>query len=379
MALDSSPLEAFSPVRILQLRMFFSLCILLIFCANCAGRSPKVDGDTKALGSIKEYEEKVAVKELPAEEQKTPIETKELVSLNQPKLGLEPAVKVEVKGKHRKKRKMEAPEETDMTGMTSATAEVIARKHLPETEDSEGFVGRRPSVDPFRVGEKITLMLTYFGVSAGDTTMEVKPFAEVNGRRAYHFYSEMKSSAVFSMFYKVDDYCESFLDYEEMVPLNFTLSATETKQIKEVRQFFDWKNRKADYWERRVTKEDGVQEKKRSWDLEPYSQNIYTAVQYIRTFQLQDGKTYIYHVSDDGRTWDVKATVLRREILKTDLGNFKSVVIKPEVFTEGILKPMGEVLFWYSDDDRKFPIKFESKIKIGKVIGYLKGMEKGAP
>ena len=40
---------------------------------------------------------------------------------------------------------------------------------------------------------------------------------------------------------------------------------------------------------------------------------------------------------------------------------------------------MGEVYFWFTDDDRKFPIKFESKIKIGKLVGYLKALEKGAP
>ena len=348
----------------------------VVVLASCAGRSPKLDGDAKQLGSIKEYEEKVAVKPLPEAEQKAPPTPEESVkSLNQPKLGLEPTAKVEVKGKHRKKKIVEAAPEPE----ENPAVEPESPKHLPETEDPAGFVGRRPVVDPFRVGEKITLMMTYFGVSAGDATLEVHPFAEVNGRKAYHFYSKMVSSAVFSMFYKVDDFCESFLDYEQLVPLNFTLSATETKQIKEVRQFFDWKNSKADYWERRVTKDNGVEEKNRSWDLTPFSQNIYTAVQYIRNFQLEDGKTYIYHVSDDGRTWDVKATVLRREILKTDLGNFKTIVIHPEVYTEGILKPLGEVLFWYTDDDRKFLVKFESKIKIGKVIGYLKGMEKGAP
>ena len=50
---------------------------------------------------------------------------------------------------------------------------------------------------------------------------------------------------------------------------------------------FDWKNKKADYWERRVTKESGTEEKKKSWDLTPYSQNIYTAIQYVRIFQLR--------------------------------------------------------------------------------------------
>jgi hypothetical protein len=335
---------------------------------GCAANSPKVDPKIK-LGPIKEYDQKVYVKTLPAKSNSDKLPTvEEPKDKPQPKLGLEPVIRREMKGKHKKKM-------TDL----EPPAEMTTSARLPAIEDSEGMNGRRPLVDPFHVGEKITLMMTYFGVSAGDATMEVHPFVEVNGRKAYDFYSNMKSSSVFSMFYKVDDHCQSFVDYEELVPLSFTLSATETKQIREVRQFFDWKSKKADYWERKVTKENGVEEKKRSWDLEPFSQNIYTAVQYIRIFQLKDGKTYTYHISDDGRTWDIKATVVRREILKTDLGNFKSIVVKPEVFTEGILKPMGEVLFWYSDDDRKFPLKFESKIKIGKIIGYLKGLEKGSP
>lgn len=341
--------------------VFFGLALL----TACASKSPKLDGNV-TIGPIKEYEEKVAIKTLDAPKdssQPTPPEPKAT-----PKLGLEPAVKIEVKGKKKKKKGEAVETETD-----SSTPVV----RQPEIEDSEGFNGRRPLVDPFRVGEKVTMMLTYFGVSAGDATLEVKPFVEVNGRKAYHFYSKLTSSAVFSMFYKVDDYGESYMDYEELVPLTFTLSAVETKQLREVRMFFDWKKKKADFWEKKVTKESGVEEKKKSWDLLPYSQNIYTALYYIRMFALRDGKTYVYRVSDEGRNWDVRATVVRREILKTDLGNFKTIVIKPEVATEGVLKPMGEVLFWYTDDDRRFPVKFESKIKIGKIIGYLKALEKG--
>ena len=143
--------------------------------------------------------------------------------------------------------------------------------------------------------------------------------------------------------------------------------------------FFFWKKKKVDYWERQVTKEKGVEEKKREWDLAPFSQNTYGALWYIRTFALRDGKTYVYPVSDDARNWEVRATVLRREILKTDAGNLKTIVVKPEVAVGGVLEPKGEVFFWLTDDDRKFIVKFESKLKIGKIIGYLKNIERGTP
>lgn len=347
------------PIRLLA----FGLILLLV---GCASKMPNLKEPVE-LGPMKEYDSKIAIKEIGAGQSPEGKGLKE-DSKAAPKLGLEPLVKKEVKGKKKKKAEEGA--------VVSSSAE---GKRLPEIEDTIGFNGRRPISDPYRVGEKVTLMLTYFGVSAGDATLEVKPFAEVNGRKAYHFYSKLTSSSVFSMFYKVDDFCESYVDYEQLVPLNFTMSVKESKQLREVRTFFDWKSQKADFWEQRVTAEDGKKENKKNWELVPFAQNVYTALQYVRVFQLEDGKTYSYHVSDDGNTWDVKAEVVRREILKTDLGNFKTVVIKPEVATKGILKPMGEVFFWFTDDDRKFPIKFESKIKIGKIVGYLKGLEKGSP
>jgi hypothetical protein len=181
------------------------------------------------------------------------------------------------------------------------------------------------------------------------------------------------------MFYKVDDYGESFMDYDQLVPITYTIAATETKQIMDVRAFFDWKTLRGDYWRRRVTKEDGVKEHKAEWVLEPYCQNVYTALQYIRTFQLRVGETYRYKVCDDGKVWEVKAKVLREEVLKTEVGTFNTLVIEPQVAIDGILKPMGEVLFWLSNDDRKFFLKFEAKIKIGKLVGYVKALERGRP
>lgn len=336
---------------------------------GCASKMPNLSNPVE-MGTMKEYDSKVAIKDLGNSPEATTSALKD-DGKPIPKLGLEPIIKKELKG--RKKKKIES------NPMTPPEVSATDAKRLPEIEDSVGFNGRRPIVDPFHVGEKVTLMLTYFGVSAGDATLELRPFAEVNGRKAYHFYSKLTSSSVFAMFYRVDDFAESYMDFEQMVPLNFTMSVKESKQLREVRTFFDWKTQKANFWEQRVTSEDGKKETKKSWDLVPFAQNVYTALHYFRTFQLEDGKTYSYHVSDDGNTWDVHAKVLRREILKTDLGNFKTVVISPEVATNGILKPMGEVLFWFTDDDRKFPVKFEAKIKIGKVVGYLKALEKGNP
>jgi hypothetical protein len=172
----------------------------LILSMGCASKLPNLTQPVE-MTPIKEYEDKVAIKEIKSSEVVAPSEAK-VEAKPTPKLGLEPVAKKELKGK--KKKKSEA------SGGSEVNTQSVEGAHLPEIEDGEGFMGRRPLSDPYRVGEKVTLMVTYFGVSAGDATLEVKPYAEVNGRKAYHFYSKLVSSSVFSMFYKVDDYCESY-------------------------------------------------------------------------------------------------------------------------------------------------------------------------
>ncbi|MCC6276553.1 MAG: DUF3108 domain-containing protein [Oligoflexia bacterium] len=322
---------------------------------GCAGKTLREENMTVA--PITEYDARVTVKPL---ETPAPESAKQVVKPKPtPQLGLEGS---------KKKPKEKSLKAVDNSG-----------KRLPEMEDSEGFSGRRPIVDPIRAGEKVTMVVSYFGVAAGEVTLEVRPFVEVNGRKAYHFHSDVKTSSLFNAFYKVDDQVDGYMDFEQLVPVSFTLSVNESKQLREVRQFFDWKTRKADFWERKVTKEDGTEEKKKGWDLIPFSQDVYSAVHYIRFFQLRDGKTYSYPVSDDFKAWEVKATVIRRETIKTELGPMKAILIQPQVAREGVFKPMGEVNFWYSDDERKFPLRFEAKIKIGKLVGVIKALERGGP
>ncbi|MBC7370456.1 MAG: DUF3108 domain-containing protein, partial [Bdellovibrionaceae bacterium] len=123
----------------------------------------------------------------------------------------------------------------------------------PDLEDSEGFQGRRPIKDPFRVGEEVIHDMHYFKVSAGELRMRVGPMATVNGRKAYNFKIAIKSSSVFSSFYSVDDKVDTFVDYETLTPSAFTLHVKETAQLREARMLFDEKSNKATYWEKKVS------------------------------------------------------------------------------------------------------------------------------
>ena len=249
--------------------------------------------------------------------------------------------------------------------------------HLPEFEDSTNFNGRRPIADPFRVGEKISYEVSYFGVVAGELTMQVMPFVYVNGRKSYHFKASGQTASVFDMFYVVDDWLETFVDYEKMIPMSYALHVKESKQLRETRCFFNWETLKGSYWDKRITKEDGVEEKKFDWSILEYSQNVFSAPYYMRTFDLSPGKKLIYRLAHENENILVTGTVLRREKLETLAGTFDTVVVKPHIEIGGVFKPIGDIFIWLTDDDRKFIVRIESKIKIGKIIAVVNHLERG--
>ncbi len=356
-----------------------------IFCAFLliTGCSSKVlkHKDAETLLINKEYEDKIQVTQLPPSEA---LHSGEFVCLpedmkqaERKKAAKRLAAKELKKSKKNKRRRNGQVKAADLVVADQGPQAPLKRE--PDFEDAEGFTGRRPNTDPFRPGEKVTLELSYFGVTAGDLVMEVKPFVDVNGRKAYNLSAHATSTSVFAMFYAVNDTAETFVDFEKMIPTNYSLHVKESKQLREVRSLFDWDHMRATLWDKKVTKESGVEEKKDEWDILPYSQNVFSGPFYLRTFQLEPGKKLAFRLAHEGKNYVITGEVLRRDKLSTPIGELKTIVMRPKIELGGIFQPVGDILFWLTDDDRKFIVKIESKIKIGKIVGMVKSIEKGVP
>lgn len=344
---------------------------VLLILGACAGQILKIDKSDEILRH-EAYEQKVVIKELPV----APPETPSVASPGAAQPG-------DAGSKTAPKKALEKPPKPvkkPKLGLESEGAALKAGKgpvvHEPSIENPDGFIGRRPIKDPFRVGEKVTLSMSYFAFNAGTMEVEVLPFVEVNGRKAYRFRVHVKSNSFFSSIYAVDDAAVTYLDYDELVPLSLSITLKESKQLAETRTFFDWKNKKANYWQKKVT-EKGESSKELSWDIPSFSQNVVSAAFYLRTFSWADGKSYALRVSDEGKNTVYRGEVVRREKLSTEIGTLNTVVIKPQVQVEGVFQPVGDILIWLTDDDRKFIVRIESKIKIGTVVAKLKSIDKG--
>lgn len=370
--------------------VFTSLSFLFIIA--CSSSYLKLDKKEEDFQKNKEFEDKVIIKEIPVEPtpavpttnvNSTQIEEQkkaEALKLAEQKKQEILAAKKNKKSKKKVKEKVGDSTVSGATVSTSTTESVkTIVKREPDIEDEEGFNGRRPLQDPFRVGEEVVHDVHYFKVSAGELYLKVDPFVEVNGRKAYTFTTAIKSSSMFSTFYSADDKAVTYVDFMDLVPHVFSLAVKETGQLRDAKGLIDLQKNTATYWEKKFTKKSGQEEKKLEWEVLPFSQNVYSAAYYMRLFKWEVGKEYAFRVADQGENLVFKGKALRKEKLETEIGTFDTIVVKPEITVKGVFRPIGDIFFWLSDDDRKFILRIESNIKIGTIVSEVTRLNKGQP
>lgn len=253
------------------------------------------------------------------------------------------------------------------------------QKRQPELEDFEGFVAgsRRPQVDPFKIGEKVVHAVKYFSAEAGRLTLEVKPYAQVNNKKSYHFSIGLKSSRLFSNFYSVDDQVDTFLDYETLVPYVLKINIKETGKLAQAQSVFDHQKLNAKFWEKKYTTKNGEEEKKYEWDILPFSQNAYSGLFYMRIFNWKVGKEISFYVAEDEKNIVFKGTAIAKETLETEAGLFQAYKIKASILSRGALTQTGDVYMWVSDDEHKYLLRIEAKIKIGSLVSEIVELRPG--
>lgn len=333
------------------------LLFVCLFLVGCSTYYLKYDKEDK-LRQNSEFEKQVVVKEIPPE----PVAA---LSSSDRTSKIQEAPLTQIK-KSKIKKSKPTPKK-----VSRVTEEPHPRE--PSIESSEGFDfgRRRPQVDPFVVGEKVVHSIGYIGMEGGRITFQVKPFVEVNNRKSYNFFMSLKSSSLFSKIYSMDDYVETFIDYEELVPHVFKLSLRESGKLLSASSFFDNKTLKATFWEKKYTEKHGEEEKKLAWDILPYSQNAFSGIFYMRIFKWDIGKEISFRVADDAKNIVFTAKAIEKVKLDTEAGEFNAIKIKANVVTRGALTQAGDFYLWISDDDRKIILRIEAEIKVGKIVSEI--------
>jgi len=102
--------------------------------------------------------------------------------------------------------------------------------------------------------------------------------------------------------------------------------------------------------------------------------DLLTGVFYPGSQQLVVGNSFVIPVADAQRTVLVTMKVEGREEIKTTLGTFKTIRVKPTA-DAGVVKNRGDIWIWYTDDDRHLPVQMRARLFWGTITFRLTGNE----
>ncbi len=259
------------------------------------------------------------------------------------------------------------PAGTDELPDTSIMADTLVFEALQLEPEQEPSTERDSCTSPrtnaaFDAGEWFHFSVQYGFVKAGDALMQVEGIEDVNGHQCYHLVSKAESSGFFSLFFKVRDKIDSFLDKNHLVSRRFSKKIHEGKHRKNSSVEFNHDRGVASY-------SDGTEV-----ELIPCAQDILSAFYYVRILRLNVGERVSVPCHTDKKNYPLEVIVHRRETVKTPAGRFDCLVIEPVLKSEGIFSQKGRLTIWLTDDERRIPVIMKSKVAVGSISAILTDM-----
>jgi hypothetical protein len=220
----------------------------------------------------------------------------------------------------------------------------------------------------FSVPEKLIFDLTWTGVKAGTAVLEV-----VDEKETVRMISTANSAGWVSVFYTVDDRVEAVLSKGKSQtfigqPKNFRLKLREGRHRRDKEIVFDHIKHTAIY----IDHLDKDKDRKEY----PVHENVFdplSVLYVVRGMKLEVGKSAYVEMFDSKKLWNVEIQVLRKEKISTVFGEVNAIVIKPLMKSEGIFNRKGEILIWLTDDQKRIPVKMQTKVVVGAITATLTG------
>jgi hypothetical protein len=216
-----------------------------------------------------------------------------------------------------------------------------------------------PVEKTYSAGETLDYTVTWMKVAGGTARMTI---SEKDGK--YRITSVVKSGGGLARFVKVRDEIETIVDAGDFSTLRYS------KHLDE----------RGDKMEEVTTIEEGVASRKRKKVRKvQVPRPVYdpiSVIYYFRTLELAPGKTYEFDLISDGKLYTVHARVVRREKVTTPAGTFDTLLVEPQMASAGVQRE-EQLFIWYTDDDRRLPVRIRTEVKFGSVTATLKSITAG--
>ena len=205
--------------------------------------------------------------------------------------------------------------------------------------------------NPLRVGEKLTYDISWKKIPAARRTDWIVKAEPMNGVNVYHIQSEMKTRSLFRV-YSFQREEETYLNPVTLSPVRFRNRLKDQKYRATVT--VDFREETAEY--EKISRPKPKSPERRETkviEIPTGTQDELSTLYFLRSKEFELGKTYFFPIIAKGKVQKVTLAVERREIVKSKaLGIVKTLVLQTSAGDR----------FWLTDDERRLPVKAESKI-----------------
>jgi len=187
--------------------------------------------------------------------------------------------------------------------------------------------------------------------------MEIVGIEEVRGRRAWHTRFQVTGG---TLFFRVNDILESWIDIETFSSLRFRQQLSEGSHDR----LYEYEI----FPERATFIAKGKPE--RASVSHPLDDGSFLS--FLRTVPLELGATYEferYFIPDRN---PVRLDVLQRDTIDVPAGRFAALVIRPVIKAKGVFSEDGRAEVWISDDPDHLVLQMTSHLKFGTISLHLR-------
>jgi hypothetical protein len=184
----------------------------------------------------------------------------------------------------------------------------------------------------------------------------------------FHAKGYGRTTGLARLFFKVEDYYESFFTPQKISPIWFIRDIYEGGYTKNVEILFDHEKKFA-----HVT--DKKKNKKNTFPIEENAQDLISAFYYLRNFypkgKVRKNESFNINMFFDNENYVFKLKYLGKQILRTKIGKIKCLKFRPFVQSGRIFREQESVTLWISDDLNKIPVRLQADLLIGSIKADL--------
>jgi hypothetical protein len=213
--------------------------------------------------------------------------------------------------------------------------------------------------------EELVYRVDFIGITMGYARFRYEGKVSIAGKPAYHLNVRAWTSGVLSYIYPINDTIDYYLDVETIAPIR--QETTKPQSEKDDVALYDQETGKITYRNRQSGKI------RKEVTTVPSVYDPVSVAYYFRWKDLgaEDRPRNMY---GGRKLYQISSRVLGNERIRTERGEVDTIAVVPVIRRDGKPDPKGDLKIWFSDDERRVPVRLYAKfhkIKDWTLVGEL--------